>query len=80
MTVEDFGYTAEGRPMKGVTISSDSTRPIIWIDAGIHAREWIAPATALSIINKMSMGKKVKQMIQNRHGYVYQVGSSSELL
>ncbi|VDO77208.1 unnamed protein product [Schistosoma margrebowiei] len=53
MTVEDFGYTAEGRPMKGVTISSDSTRPIIWIDAGIHAREWIAPATALSIINKL---------------------------
>ncbi|CAI2731199.1 unnamed protein product [Schistosoma spindalis] len=53
MTVEDFGYTAEGRPMKGVTISSNSTRPIIWIDAGIHAREWIAPATALSIINKL---------------------------
>ncbi|CAH8618245.1 unnamed protein product [Schistosoma rodhaini] len=53
MKVEDFGYTAEGRPMKGVMISSDSTRPIIWIDAGIHAREWIAPATALSIINKL---------------------------
>ncbi|CAH8537389.1 unnamed protein product [Schistosoma turkestanicum] len=53
MTVEDFGYTAEGRPMKGVKISTDSTKPIIWIDAGIHAREWIAPATALSIINKL---------------------------
>ncbi|KAH8857861.1 Carboxypeptidase B2 [Schistosoma japonicum] len=53
LTVENFGFTAEGRPMKGVKISTDSTKPIIWIDAGIHAREWIAPATALSIINKL---------------------------
>ncbi|VDQ14846.1 unnamed protein product [Trichobilharzia regenti] len=35
-------------------ISLDPSKPIIWIDAGIHAREWIAPATALSIINKVT--------------------------
>lgn len=25
----------------------------IWIDGGIHAREWIAPAVALNIINEL---------------------------
>lgn len=29
-------------------------KPIIWIDAGIHAREWIAPATALYIISRVT--------------------------
>ncbi|CAH8598565.1 unnamed protein product [Heterobilharzia americana] len=53
VTVENLGFTAEGRQIMGVMISLDSSRPIIWIDAGIHAREWIAPATALSIINKL---------------------------
>lgn len=28
-------------------------KPSIFIDAGIHAREWIAPATALFIINEV---------------------------
>ncbi|CAH8860217.1 unnamed protein product [Trichobilharzia szidati] len=52
-TVETIGVTSEGRQIKGVMISLDSSKPIIWIDAGIHAREWIAPATALSIISKL---------------------------
>jgi len=34
--------------------ASDMSKPAIWIDAGMHAREWIAPATALHIINKVS--------------------------
>ena len=33
---------------------SESTKPAIWIDAGIHAREWIAPATAVYIIHEVS--------------------------
>jgi len=33
----------------------DLTKPAIWIDAGMHAREWIAPATALHIINKVCL-------------------------
>ncbi|VDO15097.1 unnamed protein product [Rodentolepis nana] len=34
-------------------ISQNSSLPIVWIDAGIHAREWIAPATALYLIDKL---------------------------
>uniref|UniRef100_A0A183GIF4 Peptidase_M14 domain-containing protein n=1 Tax=Heligmosomoides polygyrus TaxID=6339 RepID=A0A183GIF4_HELPZ len=29
---------------------SNTKKPILWIDAGIHAREWIAHSTALYII------------------------------
>ncbi|KRX80039.1 Meiotic recombination protein SPO11 [Trichinella sp. T6] len=31
--------------------AKEGSQPAIWIDAGIHAREWIAPSTALYIIN-----------------------------
>lgn len=30
------------------------TKPAVWIDAGIHAREWIAPATAVYLIYKLT--------------------------
>ncbi len=34
-------------------IGNNDTAPGIFIDAGIHAREWIAPATALYILNQV---------------------------
>jgi len=33
--------------------ANDLSKPAIWIDAGMHSREWIAPATALYVINKV---------------------------
>ncbi|KJH46058.1 zinc carboxypeptidase [Dictyocaulus viviparus] len=44
----------EGRPLYGVKISSSNIfKPAIFVDAGIHAREWIAPAAALYMIKKL---------------------------
>ena len=44
----DIGSSVEGRALKVIKIgkpSSDgSAKPAIWIDGGIHAREWISPA------------------------------------
>ena len=34
-------------------IGKNESSPGIFIDAGIHSREWIAPATALYIINQV---------------------------
>lgn len=56
--VKSIGKSSEGRDMKIIHISTATNesakgRPAIWIDAGIHAREWIAPATALYIIHQL---------------------------
>ncbi|XP_078260581.1 carboxypeptidase O-like [Rhinoraja longicauda] len=41
-----LGFTYQNRPMYYLKISRKSNKPkkIIWMDCGIHAREWIAPA------------------------------------
>ncbi|KFD57843.1 hypothetical protein M514_01076, partial [Trichuris suis] len=42
--IHTIGYTHEKRPIQLLQIGlSDYPRPSIWLDAGIHAREWITP-------------------------------------
>jgi len=36
-----------------ISSGGNGTRPVILVDAGIHAREWVAPAMALYIINQL---------------------------
>jgi hypothetical protein len=51
----DVGKSYEGRQMTGIKIGKPGTnKKAIWIDAGFHAREWIAPATALFVINELT--------------------------
>lgn len=52
-SLEEIGKTVENRSLWLMKISQNSSLPIVWIDAGIHAREWIAPATALYLIDKL---------------------------
>jgi hypothetical protein len=49
----DIGSTHEGVPIRGLKISRQSGNTGIFIDSGIHAREWIAPATATFVIDKL---------------------------
>ncbi|CRL08319.1 CLUMA_CG021383, isoform A [Clunio marinus] len=53
--VETVGKSFEGRDIKIITITNGDGRKknSIFIDAGIHAREWISPATALYLINQL---------------------------
>ncbi|KAK6739075.1 hypothetical protein RB195_020885 [Necator americanus] len=54
VTLLNVSRTFEGRPMYGVKISSSHRfKPAIFVDAGIHAREWVAPAAALYMIKKL---------------------------
>jgi len=49
-----LGKSSEGRDLKVLKISTGGfNKPAIWLDAGIHAREWAAPATALYTIDKL---------------------------
>lgn len=55
-SVVTIGKSFENRSIKMIRLGfnhKSKTKPVIWIDAGIHAREWIAPATACYIINQL---------------------------
>ncbi|KAK2710442.1 hypothetical protein QYM36_011835 [Artemia franciscana] len=52
-SVEVYGTSSEGRPLKALKIKSPKAKQAIFIEAGIHAREWITPATATYIINQL---------------------------
>lgn len=54
--VKQFGRSYEKRPLKLVTITNGdgcTNKSVIFIDAAMHAREWIAPSFALYIIQQL---------------------------
>jgi len=49
-----IGKSVEGRDMRVIEITKAGPgAPTAWIEAGIHAREWIASATATYMINEL---------------------------
>ena len=49
VSIEDIGESYEGRTMRVLKICKGGAcgkKPTMWIDGGIHAREWISPAVA----------------------------------
>ncbi|XP_053401682.1 carboxypeptidase B-like [Mercenaria mercenaria] len=55
-TVKTLGTSVEGRSVQMIRISSPYGGPKrgIFIDGGIHAREWIAPATVIYVIEHLA--------------------------
>jgi len=49
--IHHIGRSSEGRDMKVVEVGRGHRR--IWIDGGIHAREWISPASVSYIMHKL---------------------------
>ncbi|XP_050297839.1 carboxypeptidase B-like [Anthonomus grandis grandis] len=51
--LQTIGSSVNGRPIKVIKISNGRAgNKAIWVDGGIHAREWITPATVTYIINQ----------------------------
>uniref|UniRef100_A0A6A7FVD5 Carboxypeptidase B-like n=1 Tax=Hirondellea gigas TaxID=1518452 RepID=A0A6A7FVD5_9CRUS len=50
------GTTVEGRDLRVVTVSSNggNTLPTVWIDCGMHAREWVSQATCMYILDTLT--------------------------
>lgn len=48
-----LGKSYEGRPIKGVKVERDAANPTIFVEGGIHAREWISPAVSTYILNQL---------------------------
>lgn len=78
-----LGYSFESRIIKGIKITKNENNPILFIDAHIHAREWIASASAVWLINELltSQDTNVRELVDgltwiiipllNPDGYIY---------
>lgn len=54
MSLIHIGKSTEGRDLKVVKIGNkDSNKPSVFIDGGIHAREWVSPASVAYLIHRM---------------------------
>ncbi|XP_076449272.1 carboxypeptidase B-like isoform X2 [Babylonia areolata] len=98
VTLSSLGNTFEGRVTPYVTIrqrnSTQSNKSVVILEAGIHAREWIAPAMALNIVYKLAFNPDndpdVDQLLQafdwiiipvtNPDGYVFSHQNASTRL
>ncbi|KAM4748925.1 carboxypeptidase A1-like [Rhinophrynus dorsalis] len=49
-----IGQSYEGRPIYALKFSTGKNKPAIWINTGIHAREWISPATMIWTAKKIA--------------------------
>ncbi|XP_055682668.1 zinc carboxypeptidase-like [Lutzomyia longipalpis] len=69
------GVSHEGREIRGLRISYKSGNPGVFIEAGIHAREWIADATATFIINELltSTNPDIQDIARNYDWYIFPV-------
>ncbi|KAK7066371.1 hypothetical protein SK128_001113 [Halocaridina rubra] len=53
ITLIEIGKSSENRSLVVAQVSSGTNQPAIWIDGGLHAREWVSPTTALYIIRQL---------------------------
>lgn len=55
MVINVMGVTEEGRKIVSVHIGakSNTLKPAVFIEGGIHAREWISPATVTYFIHEL---------------------------
>ncbi|XP_003699796.2 carboxypeptidase B [Megachile rotundata] len=68
----NIGKSYEGRSMVVLKLSTGGkNKPAIFIDAGIHAREWIAPITALYAVDQILTNNK--QLLKDVDWYVLPV-------
>lgn len=67
------GKTYEGRSIKGVKISFRKNNPGVFIEGGIHAREWITPATVTYMINEFltSNNTDIRQLAESNDWYIF---------
>ncbi|XP_012340528.1 carboxypeptidase B-like isoform X2 [Apis florea] len=77
-SVVTIGHSVEGRPLKVIRISNGkSNSPALWIDGGIHAREWISPASVTYVINHLVENSETLEAdyyilpVVNPDGYEY---------
>ncbi|XP_017851851.1 carboxypeptidase A4 [Drosophila busckii] len=76
-TAETIGYSVEKRPLKILKISNGNpNNPGIWMDGGMHAREWISPATVTYVANQLVEGwEDLPEHMRNINWYIHPVAN-----
>nr|DBA31406.1 TPA: hypothetical protein GDO54_007262 [Pyxicephalus adspersus] len=81
----NIALSSEGRPIHALKFSTGGNKPAIWIDTGIHSREWITQATGIWTAKKIASTYGVDpsltsvldnldiflQIVTNPDGYAY---------
>ena len=75
VTLFTAGESYEGREIKILKISSNENNPAVFIEANIHAREWISSATALWIINEIltTTDSEIREIVDSVTWYILPV-------
>lgn len=74
-TLITIGESFEGRPLQVMKITTNEDNPAIFIEANIHAREWISSATAVWLINEIltTTNEEVREIIDGITWYILPV-------
>lgn len=69
------GSSYEGRSIRGVKLSYKEGNPGIFMEGGIHAREWISPAVVTYILNELILSddSRVRYMAESYDWYFFPV-------
>lgn len=69
------GRTFQGRDITGVRLFAGPNKPRVLLEGGIHAREWIAPAALLYVVDQLltSGDAKVRALADKFEFYVFPV-------
>lgn len=75
------GQSYEGRLIRGVKISYGSGNKAIFVEANMHAREWISSATATYLINDLltSTDAEVRNLAESYDWYIIPVSNPDGL-
>lgn len=65
LQTKEIGQTKEGRKLLTIIFDTGKTKKRQWIDCGIHAREWISPATCVWMIDSLikDYNKNVSEVV-----------------